>query len=90
MTHPHSPHPYYLIGYDGGRDHVPELAHSGVNVLHVDNVLLLCKGDGDSGLTLPGLGGILDAYHGDLPVVSCVVLCQVLQRNSQFPPSMIY
>ena len=31
---------------DGGRDHVPEPAHCWVHVFHIDNLLLLRKGDG--------------------------------------------
>ena len=51
------------LRYDGGGDHIPELAHCRVHILHVDNLLIISKGDGRGALTFPAPLVVLDTHH---------------------------
>ena len=66
----------YLCGYDGSLDHVSKLADGRVDILWVDDLLLIGKLNGlNVALALSWLVNICDPHHGDLSVVSSVVLC---------------
>ena len=72
------------LGYDSSRDHVSELPNGGVHIFHVNDLFLLRKGYGGGGaFPLPAFLVLLDANHGDLSVVSGVILSQILRKGGR-------